>query len=148
VRRGRINMIYPFNWKSEKEKRRRLRNNMSQPEYVLWYYLKNKQLKGYKFRRQVSVGKYVVDFYCPKLKLAIELDGDSHYYPEAKAYDSERSNWIKMFGIKFLRFTNKDVIENKEAVIETIARHLPPLTPPNRRGTRRSSSPLRGGEEG
>lgn len=127
-------MIYPFNWKSEKEKRRKLRNNMPQPELILWYYLKNKQLKGYKFRRQVSIGKYVVDFYCPKLKLAIELDGDSHYYPEAKKHDYKRDEWIKRFGINFIRFTNRDIIENKDAVLENILAYLPPLTPPSKEG--------------
>lgn len=140
-------MIYPFNWKSEKLKRRKLRNDMSPPEQVLWYYLKNKQLGGYKFRRQVSIGKYVVDFYCPKLKLAIEIDGDSHYHPASKEYDRKREKWIKEFGIKFLRFTNKDIVENREGVIDFLSDYLPPLSPPKRRGNT-YSSPSRGGKDG
>jgi very-short-patch-repair endonuclease len=67
---------------------------------------------GYKFRRQYSVDKYVVDFYSPKLKLAIEIDGDVHDLPEQKEYDAERQEDIEKFGITFVRITNEKLVGN------------------------------------
>ena len=72
-------MTQIFNKKTETIKRKLLRNNAPLPEIMLWSRLKSKQLGGYKFRRQFSIGRYVVDFYCPILKLALEIDGDSHF---------------------------------------------------------------------
>ena len=118
-----------FNKTSEKAKRRKLRNNMPKAESVLWYYLRRKQLEGYKFRRQYSVGKYVIDFYCPRFKLAIEVDGASHFWPGAAEYDKRRQKYIESFGIKFLRFTNTDVYENIDGVLEKIYEFLPPPDP-------------------
>jgi very-short-patch-repair endonuclease len=74
-------MTKVYNRIDEKIKRRMLRGNMPQAEIILWSKLKNKGFKGYKFRRQYSVGKFVIDFYCPRLKLAIEVDGKSHSQP-------------------------------------------------------------------
>jgi prepilin-type N-terminal cleavage/methylation domain-containing protein len=120
-----------FNRISEKIKRKTLRNNMPQAEVILWSKLKSKGLIGYKFRRQYSVGKFVIDFYCPKLKLAIEIDGDSHFAEGADIYDSEWQKMIESFGITFLRFTNREIYENIENVLENIAKHMKPsLTPP------------------
>ena len=68
-----------FNQDSEKEKRQRLRNTMPDAEVILWSRLKGRQILGCKFRRQHSVGPFVMDFYSPEIRLAIELDGDSHY---------------------------------------------------------------------
>lgn len=101
-----------------------MRNNMPQAEQILWSYLRCKQLEGCKFRRQYGVGKYVVDFYCPKLKLAIEVDGDSHFYPGAQEYDQKRQKYIESFGIRFLRCTNTDVYENIDGVLEEILRFI------------------------
>ena len=67
-----------FNRRDQNNKRQTLRNSMSQAEIILWEYLKGKKLKNLKFRRQFSADRYVIDFYCPKKKLAIEVDGDSH----------------------------------------------------------------------
>lgn len=67
-----------FNRNEELEKRRELRNNSTKAESLLWQQLKGKQVAGFKFRRQYSVGKFVLDFYCAERKLAIELDGSSH----------------------------------------------------------------------
>jgi very-short-patch-repair endonuclease len=86
--------------------------------------LSRKQLMGYKFRRQYSVDRYVVDFYSPALKLAIEIDGDSHFQQGAIERDSERQRFIESFGIEFLRFTNADIYENLDGVIEKIAEHI------------------------
>jgi very-short-patch-repair endonuclease len=82
-----------------------------------------------KFRRQYSVGAFVIDFYCPELKLAIEVDGDSHFQQGAEKRDADRETFIKQYGIKFLRFTNSDVRENLYGVLtqiwETIKRMKP-----------------------
>ncbi|WP_165229230.1 endonuclease domain-containing protein [Aquisphaera insulae] len=111
-----------FNRGSEKERRRELRGRMPLAEVLLWSQLRRGQLLGYRFRRQYSVGSFIVDFYCPRLKLAIELDGDSHFSEEAKAYDARRQHFIEEFGIRFLRFTNQDVLDNMDGVLEVIAR--------------------------
>ncbi|MFA6410701.1 MAG: endonuclease domain-containing protein [Candidatus Buchananbacteria bacterium] len=114
-----------FNQKSNKAKRKKLRNEMTRAEQILWYYLRRHQLKGYKFRRQQGVNRYIVDFYCPKVKLAIEIDGDTHFGQKAIKYDLERQGRIEEFGIKFLRFTNLDVYENIDSVLAEIADNLP-----------------------
>src|SRR3989338_11663111 len=102
-----MNKVY--NKASETAKRKILRNNLPLPEVLLWQQLKNRQLEGYKFRRQYSINRYVIDFYCPNLKVAIEIDGDSHYKEDAQEYDIIRENFIKEYGVKFLRFSNEDV---------------------------------------
>ena len=95
-----------FNQKSQNEKRKTLRNNMPQAEILLWSRLKGKKVRGLKFRRQFSVGKYVIDFYCPAVKLAIEADGNTHTSEEEIEYDKTRQYEIANFGITFLRFRN------------------------------------------
>jgi very-short-patch-repair endonuclease len=97
-----------------------LRRNLPKAEVILWSRLKNKELDGYKFRRQYSVGRFVIDFYCPRLKLAIEVDGDSHFSQESEVCDRERQRFIESFKISFLRFTNKDIYENLDGVLATI----------------------------
>ena len=114
-----------FNIKSGTRRRRILRNSMPLPEIILWSRLKNKQMKGYKFRRQFSVGSYIIDFYCPSAKLAIEIDGNSHFINQAQEYDTQRQLYIQSFDIRFLRFTNIDVMNNLEHVLELIQNHLP-----------------------
>ncbi len=113
-----------FNRKSEKGKRKSLRNNMPKAETVLWLKLKNKQRKGFKFRRQYSVNKYIVDFYCPELKLAVEVDGDSHYFDSNIESDKKRQEYIESKGINFLRFTNNDVYKNLAEVLSTIEKYI------------------------
>jgi very-short-patch-repair endonuclease len=93
---------------------------MPAPERVLWSHLRSKILDGYKFRRQYGIDRYVVDFYCPKVKLVIELDGDSHFTQEAKEYDAQREVFFKSLGIKTVRFTNLDIRENINGVLEKI----------------------------
>jgi len=128
-----------FNKKTEITKRKFLRNNMPLQETILWSRLKNKQLGGYRFRRQFSIGRYVVDFYCPALKLVIEIDGDSHFVNDAEKYDKIRQNFIESLGIKFLRFTNLDIINNLNSVSEKILQtcHYPHLISPLIRGRKR-----------
>ncbi|TSC76286.1 MAG: hypothetical protein G01um101431_907 [Parcubacteria group bacterium Gr01-1014_31] len=102
-------------------------------ELLLWYYLRGKHLNGYKFRRQVSIGPFIVDFYCPRTHVAIEIDGDSHVTPSAVTYDVRRQAYLQSLGMTVLRFTNTDIYHNRDAVLDSIVRHLPspPLTPPS-----------------
>lgn len=117
-------MRHIFNTKEITPIRKELRNRMPKPEMVLWKFIRARQLKGYKFRRQFSIGRYVLDFYCPKLKIGIEVDGESHYTAEGKANDAIRQEVIENFDITLLRFTNTEVMENPEGVITEIMKHL------------------------
>lgn len=112
-----------FNKPSTLEKRRYLRNNMTEPEMKLWQYIKNKQL-GVKFRRQHSIGEYIADFYCTKLKLVIEIDGESHFDDEAIEYDIIRTNFFKNLGIEVIRFNNDEVMTNIEGIFDVISKVL------------------------
>ena len=114
-----------YNTRVEYDLRKKLRNNMTTAEVILWSKLKGKQLKGYKFRRQYGIDGYIVDFYCPKLRLAIEIDGSSHDGKEAKEYDKERQLQIEVLNISFLRFTNQDIYKNLTKVLTKISDHLP-----------------------
>jgi len=111
-----------FNRKHDGEKRKELRNNSPFCERLLWHYLKNKQL-GYRFRRQFGIDRYVVDFYCPKLRLAIEIDGPTHELEK----DKYRQGNIESLGIRFIRFTNDQVVLNINSVVEEICKQLLPL---------------------
>ncbi|MGD1045616.1 MAG: endonuclease domain-containing protein [Bacteroidota bacterium] len=113
-------MTRVFNRVSETPRRKSLRHSMPEAEVILWSKLQRRQVDGLKFRRQYSVGRFVVDFYCTELKLAIEVDGDSHFKPGAEWRDAERETFIKQYGIKFLRFTNSDVRENLYGVLTQI----------------------------
>jgi very-short-patch-repair endonuclease len=113
-------VTFNFNRRRDRDKRKSLRSNASDAEKKLWQYLKAKQL-GAKFRRQYSVDAYVLDFYSPLSKLAIEIDGDSHFTTEAMSYDAERTAYLNAFGIEVMRFTNLEIVENIEAVLEKIA---------------------------
>ena len=113
-----------FNKSDIRQTRRALRKNTPAPELMIWQKLRNRQLCDSKFRRQYSIEKFIVDFYCPERKLVIEIDGDSHYYKKSNRYDQHRQNIIESFGIKFLRFTNKEITENIEGVIEAIVKNL------------------------
>jgi very-short-patch-repair endonuclease len=110
-----------FNKISEKLKRRELRSKMTKAEAIVWQKLRCKQIDNCKFRNQYSVDRFVLDFYSPEIKLAIEIDGESHFQEGVAQYDEQRQIFIESAGIKFLRFTNKDVYENLNGVLETIA---------------------------
>ena len=77
-------MVEHYNKPNMKQRRKVLRNAMTQAEIIVWSKLSRRQMHGYKFRRQYSVDQYVIDFYCPELKLAIEVDGDSHFMEAAE----------------------------------------------------------------
>lgn len=114
-----------FNHADQGDLRRRLRNEAPLAEQMLWQYLRRKQLKGYKFKRQFSIDAFVIDFYCPKAKLAIEIDGDSHFGVGAKDYDEKRQKHIEALGVTVIRFRNDEVRGALEHVLENISRHLP-----------------------
>jgi very-short-patch-repair endonuclease len=100
--------------------RKQLRNNATQAEKILWYELKNNQLAGRKFRRQHSVGNYILDFYCPEERLAIELDGEHHEEDEQKEYDQKRTEYLDGLKIKVVRFKNTDVIFGRDSIVKKI----------------------------
>jgi len=112
-------MTLHFNRHTERNKRKTLRQNATDAEQRLWQYFKSKQV-GTKFRRQYSVDAYVLDFYTPRSKLAIEVDGDSHFTADAMQYDSGRTAYVEQFGIEVLRFSNLEIVENIEGVLEAI----------------------------
>ena len=121
-------MTRVYNKKSQTIKRKLLRGKLSSAEISLWKQLKTKKLDDRKFRRQYSFGRYVVDFYCPEVKLAIEVDGGYHKSANMKEYDPERQIFIESFGVKFLRFSNEDISQNLLAVLNKIRLNLsPPL---------------------
>lgn len=100
--------------------RKALRNNGTPAEAYLWVFLKNKQLEGKKFRRQFSVGNYILDFYCPSEKLCVELDGAGHFTNTGYEYDQERTTFLSSQGIKVIRFENKTVFDHTDHVLESI----------------------------
>ena len=102
-------------------KRKTLRRNAPQQEGILWQYVKNRKINNQKFKRQYSIGRYVVDFYCPALKLVIEIDGDYHLQESVKKYDTERQNFMESMDINCLRFSNRDIEENIDVVINKIS---------------------------
>ena len=111
-----------YNNEAYKNLRKKLRNSLTPSEASLWNYLKNSQLAGRKFRRQASIGNYIVDFYYPSEKIAIELDGQVHTTDKAVAYDKVRDTYLKSVGVKVLRFENRYVYENLQDVLKTISK--------------------------
>jgi len=101
---------------------RRLRKNPTDAESRLWRHLRQKQLGGYRFRRQVPLGPYVADFVCQSEKLVVEVDGGQH--ADRTEDDARRSRWLITNGYRVLRFWNNDVLGNTEGVLETILRAL------------------------
>ena len=95
---------------------KKLRDNQTRSELILWQYLKQKP-KGYKFRRQHPIGIYILDFYCHALKLVIEADGGIHTDEQVRQHDIERQQNLEVHGLKFLRFTNSEIENNIESVI-------------------------------
>ena len=107
---------------SLKEKARELRNNSTNTEILLWKYLKDKQLCGLDFHRQKPIDEFIVDFFCPELMLAIEIDGLSHIGKEE--YDMERQNKLEKLGVRFLRFKDEDVFYNCDFVMREIEKWI------------------------
>ena len=104
--------------------RRKLRKNMTPAEVALWLMIKNKQLDGERFLRQYSIGHFVVDFYCPKHKLAVELDGEVHFTEEAAAYDAKRTAYLNSVGVQVVRFENFEVFQYPMRTLDEIRKYL------------------------
>ena len=113
---------FHHNIEATKLKRKRLRNNPTSAEEILWGKLSKSQL-GVKFRRQHSVDFYVLDFYCPECKLAVEVDGAQHL--SQIDYDSYRTQYLEAFNITILRFWNSQVEKNLDWVVTQIKKHIP-----------------------
>ncbi len=109
--------------------RKSLRNNLTPAEAFLWKLLKNSRLDERKFRRQHSVGNYVLDFYCPSERLAIELDGEYHFTPEGIEYDRIRTEYINSINIRIIRFENRKIFENTNWVLIEIKNCFKPPRP-------------------
>ena len=128
--------------------RKELRNNLTPAEAKLWTILKGKGLDNKKFRRQHSVADYILDFYCPEERLAIELDGQGHFETTQAEYDNERDLFLETFGIKVLRFENKLVWDNPEGLLEMVRSYFgkqpprPSDTPPFKGGELRELQTL------
>ena len=110
-------MTPKINPKKTKKQHQYLRNNMTKWEVRLWNDLKGRKMYGFKVRRQYGIENYIVDFYCPALKLAIEIDGDVHYFEEKVKKDKEKNGTLNAVGIKVIRIENLDFEEDYESVI-------------------------------
>ncbi len=116
-------MHYKFakaNRQDQKPQRKSLRQNMTPAEATLWQWLKGRGAGGWKFRRQQGIGPYVLDFYCPELRLCVELDGSSHDFKYE--YDEERTKYLNEQGIQVIRFPNELVWMNPDGIIAEIVR--------------------------
>ncbi len=114
-----------FNKIETKNVRQYLRRNTTPAEKRLWSKLRRRKLNGLKFRRQCGIGKYVFDFYCPEFKLAIEIDGDVHGYAAQKIRDLEKEKFATQLGITVLRFTNGEILESVDGVLDKILSTTP-----------------------
>ncbi|MDR1997890.1 MAG: endonuclease domain-containing protein [Candidatus Margulisbacteria bacterium] len=112
-----------YNKKKYIDTRRRLRKNLTEAELLLWTVLKT-QKPGVRFRRQYGVKAFVLDFYCPAHKLAIEVDGGIHQTDRQSAIDIDRQRIIENLGIRFLRFSNEQIKKNLTAVLKIIKENL------------------------
>jgi very-short-patch-repair endonuclease len=99
---------------------RTLRKNQTDAEKKLWSILRSRKLAGAKFRRQCPLGKYILDFYCPELKLCIEADGGQHYEDTGRQQDALRTQFLSGSGVQVLRFSNLEILNNIEGVLEVI----------------------------
>jgi len=116
--------MLPYN-KNLKQHSRELRENMTDAEKHLWAKIRMKQHKGCQFYRQKPIGDYIVDFFCPRAKLVIEIDGSHHAVGETMEYDRIRDDYLNSFGLRVLRFTNTEVLTHTEGVIERIEEEIP-----------------------
>ena len=120
--------IIPYNPKL-KEYARKLRNNSTYTEVQLWNYLKGKQLRGYDFDRQKPIDNFIVDFYCKELRLAIEVDGESHYGNREK--DKRKDKRLNELGVTVLRFDDMEIVYQLDEVIKRIEKWIDENANPN-----------------
>jgi very-short-patch-repair endonuclease len=104
----------------KKEERRSLRNNLTSAEAKFWSCLKSGQLDGRKFRRQHSISEFILDFYCPAEKLAVELDGAGHFTVSGNLHDAQRTEYLNGVGIRVVRFENTVIWSDLKSVLHAI----------------------------
>jgi len=114
-----------------KQRRRELRHNQTDAERVLWAKVRNKQFFGIKFFRQYSIGPYILDFYCPTMKLAVELDGGHHSQSGNREYDATRSEYLRTQGIDVMRFWDNEVLLDIQSVLSKLALKVTLSVPPS-----------------
>lgn len=108
------------------QRRRQLRSRMTYCEKLVWMYLRKRQMKE-RFLRQYSIDNYVIDFYCSKLKLAVEIDGDVHNLQDQKEYDKNRQKYLESFAIKFIRIKNEELLGNPNKTFGRIENEIKKL---------------------
>lgn len=123
-------MKYLRNDPALKQRRQELRKKQTEAEKIFWKHMRNRQLYGMRFFRQYSVGPYILDFYCPQMRLAIELDGGQHTEDDKREYDEARSAYLQAQGIDIIRFWNHEVLHQTKSVLRRVAEKITPLTPP------------------
>ena len=99
---------------------RDLRRRLTLPEVILWTALRRSRLGGLRFRRQHPIGPYIVDFFCPALRLAIEVDGQAHEHPDSLRHDRRRTEWLNREGVEVFRISARAVLENLDGVLLVI----------------------------
>ena len=137
------NSVIPYN-KNLKELSKSLRSNLTEAEWCLWKRIRLKHL-GYVFYRQKPIGDYIVDFYCPRAKLVIEVDGSTHFTDETIEYDRIREECMSSLGLRVIRFTNTEVLMRIEWVIKRIEEEISvkiPFSPPLLKGGDIKASPF------
>ena len=120
---------------------RQLRRDQTEPEKLLWYCVRNRRLRGLKFRRQYPIGPYVLDLYCHEYKLCVELDGGQHYESAGIQHDEKRQAFLNSHNIHTLRFSNREVLQSLEAVLLHVAESVRTLTPTLSRREREEKEP-------
>ena len=123
-------MLLPYNQKLKKRSQR-LRSESTLSEVLLWNEIKNKKL-GVQFLRQKPIGNYIVDFYCARLRLIIEIDGSSHDFKQD--YDSFRYEYFKTIGLTVIKFTDIEIKRNLEAVLRSLNEKISEMIPPLKKG--------------
>jgi very-short-patch-repair endonuclease len=114
-----------------KEPSKELRANMTLAEKCLWERIKARQIKGYRFCRQKPLGGFIVDFYCQKAKIVIEVDGGIHFKKEIHKSDKNKDAYFKSINLNVLRFTNQEIFTDIEKVVTKISNNIP-LIPPSK----------------
>lgn len=109
-----------------KQRRQELRRNQTEAERAFWAQVRNSQLCGIRFFRQYSIGPYILDFYCPAIRLAVEIDGGQHLDAENREYDEARSEYLQAQGINVIRFWNHEVLQNMQGVLLKIEETITP----------------------
>src|SRR4030067_1886700 len=124
-----------------KNQARKLRKNLTDSEKALWSRLRNKQLLGIQFYRQKPIGEHIVDFFAPRVKLVVEVDGSQHTLGDHVQKDRFRDGYLASLGLKVLRFNSREVLKESDAVVEVIYRTITekvnaeiPPGPPLQRG--------------